>query len=370
MEGPRGLEPDEFDSLCILINNVFRNDGDGKMEQQYPLLFDSKNFENLLVMVDNGIVVSHVGTLTRDISICGYRMSTMSIGAVATNSKYRRKGLATLLMKTAVSHAENQDTLLMFISGGRGLYTRLGAKQIGRYTHYAIPRGVIPFGNTQLRMVENYDLTKMTNLYAQESSRYIRSNKDLKAVINAQWICDRAGEVVGVYEDNQLVAYAGIQKEDSSRVRLVEISGSRSAIMRGLPSLYDRYGVEFVEMVIAESDIEMASLVRSYGIRPNPLGFPGTILVLQPEKLLKLLDSYIKDVLGQLLLEWEVLNGTILFKCGGQHHIIERDQLGAFVFGTLSPQEDPITNIPDGPLRNLVQSVFPLQIPLYGFNYV
>ena len=98
MEGPRGLEPREFKSLCTLVNTVFRGDGVGRMEEQYPLLFAPENYDHLLVMVDDGAVVSHVGALTRDISVLGCRMSTMSIGAVATYESHRGRGLATQLM--------------------------------------------------------------------------------------------------------------------------------------------------------------------------------------------------------------------------------------------------------------------------------
>ena len=99
MEGPRGLKATEFDSLCTLINTVFRGDGVGRMEAQYPLLFTPENYDELFVIVDEGVVVSHVGALTRDISVLGCRMSTMSIGAVATYESHRGRGLATQLME-------------------------------------------------------------------------------------------------------------------------------------------------------------------------------------------------------------------------------------------------------------------------------
>ena len=146
MEGPRGLKTQEFESLCTLVNTVFRGDGVGRMEEQYPLLFASENFDQLFVMVDDGVVVSHVGALTRDISVLGCRMSTMSIGAVATYASHRGRGLATQLMEAAVRKAVEQDAVLMPISGGRGLYTRLGAKRIGQYALFSVPRDTLPAG--------------------------------------------------------------------------------------------------------------------------------------------------------------------------------------------------------------------------------
>ena len=102
MEEPRGLKPSEFESLCELVNTVFRSNSSDRMELQYALLFAEDNFDSLLVMVDNGRVVSHVGTLTRDISILGHRIQTISIGAVATYEAYRGRGLATALVMDSI----------------------------------------------------------------------------------------------------------------------------------------------------------------------------------------------------------------------------------------------------------------------------
>ncbi len=153
MDGPRGLKAQEFDSLCTLVNTVFRGDGVGRMEEQYPLLFAPDNYDELFVMVDEGVVVSHVGALTRDISVLGCRMSTMSIGAVATYESHRGQGLATQLMEAAIRKAVEQDAVLMPISGGRGLYTRLGAKRIGQYALFSVPRDTLPAGDGAARVI-------------------------------------------------------------------------------------------------------------------------------------------------------------------------------------------------------------------------
>lgn len=376
MEGPRGLEPREFKSLCTLINTVFRGDGVGRMEEQYPMLFAPENYDHLLVMVDDGVVVSHVGALTRDISVLGCRMSTMSIGAVATYESHRGRGLATRLMEAAVRKAVEQDAVLMPISGGRGLYTRLGAKRIGQYALYAIPRDLLPGCEVDFRRAEAEDLLEMTRLYAEEPSRYVRSTADLRMAVDAAWICDRDGETVVIHEEGRPVAYAGIQKrrpdreDEARRARLAEIAGSRSALLRALPCLYDRYGVDYLEIVTTASDVELASLLRPHGVTAAPQGFTGTVLVLQPERLLRVFDDYIADVLGRGVLTWEVSADSVSFRCGGKDHAVATCDLGALVFGVIPPDEDPLETFPTGLLRTSLESVFPVQLPWYGFNFV
>ena len=388
MEGPRGLKTQEFESLCTLVNTVFRGDGVGRMEEQYPLLFASENFDQLFVMVDDGVVVSHAGALTRDISVLGCRMSTMSIGAVATYASHRGRGLATQLMETAVRKAIEQDAVLMPISGGRGLYTRLGAKRIGQYALFSVPRDTLPAGvgpaagdipaagESDIRRAEPDDLHEMTRLYAEEPSRYVRSTTDLRRAVDAAWICDRDGETVAIREGGRLAAYAGIQKrrpdreDEARRARLAEIAGSRSALVRALPRLYDRYGVEYLEIVTLSADRELASLLRPHGVTAAPQGFTGTVLVLQPERLMQVFEGYIADMLGPDELTWEFSAYSVAFRCGGMDHAVATSDLGALVFGVVPPDPDPFETVSPGPLRTALEHVFPVQLPWYGFNFV
>ncbi|MCY3771279.1 MAG: GNAT family N-acetyltransferase [Gemmatimonadetes bacterium] len=376
MEGPRNLKAREFKSLCTLVNTVFRGDGVGRMEEQYPLLFAPENYDHLLVMVDDGVVVSHVGALTRDISVLGCRMPTMSIGAVATYESHRGQGLATRLMEAAIRKAVEQDAVLMPISGGRGLYTRLGARRIGQYVLYTVPRDLLPGCEVDIRRAEAEDLLEMTRLYAEEPSRYVRSTNDLRMAVDVEWICDRDGETVVIRDGGRPVAYAGIQKRrpdregEASRARLCEIAGSRFALVRALPDFYERFEVDCIEIVTTSSDRELASLLRPHGVTAAPQGFTGTVLVLQPERLLRAFDEYIADVLGAGTLTWEVSADSAVFRCGGKDHAVASSDLGALVFGVVPPDEDPFETFPAGLLRTAVENVFPVQLPWYGFNFV
>ena len=376
MDGPRGLKAQEFESLCALVNTVFRGDGNGRMEEQYPLLFAPENFDQIFVMVDEGEVVSHVGSLTRDVSVLGHRLTTMSIGAVATYEAYRGQGLATRLMEAAINKALEQDAVLMPISGGRGLYTRLGARRIGRYALYTVYRDVLSAGGIEISQAKPTDLPEMTRLYAEEPSRYVRSTADLGAAVDAEWICDRDGETVVIREGGRAAAYAGIQKRrpdrkgEASRARMAEIAGSRSALLQAVPDLCDRYGVDAIEILTTASDRELASLLRPHGIDAEPQGFTGTVLVLQPERLLNVIGDYIADVLGRDAPAWEVSGDSVVIRGGGQAHRLPVDELGALVFGVVPPDPSPVDKIPSGPLKTALESVFPLQLPWYGFNFV
>ena len=216
----------------------------------------------------------------------------------------------------------------------------------------------------------------MTRLYVEEPSRYVRSTADLRMAVDAAWICDRDGETVAIREEGRLVAYAAIQKrrpdreDEARRARLAEIAGSRSALVRALPCLYDRYDVDHVEIVTTASDMELASLLRPHGVTAAPQGFSGTVLVLQPERLLQVFEDYITDVLGRDVLTWDASADTVVFRCGKKDHAVATSDLGALVFGVVPPDRNPIETMPPGLLRTALARVFPVQLPWYGFNFV
>ncbi len=376
MEGPRGLKPSEIESLCELVNTVFRSNSSERMELQYALLFAEDNFDSLLVMVDNGRVVSHVGTLTRDISILGHRIQTISIGAVATYEAYRGRGLATALMDAAIRKGKEEGSTLMLISGGRGLYRRLGATCAGQYICYSVPRDVLPGGNVHFTPAEDDDLPALVRLYAHEPSRYIRSTADFRTCVQAGWICDRGGDTMAISDNDAVLAYAGMQRtrrespDEPNRARLTEIAGSRSAILQALPPLFDRYDVDTVEIVTTEADLEMALLLQPYLISTQPQSFMGTSLVLLPEVLLNTFEDYITDVLGKNRLSWALSAQAITCHCDGQESMITLDKLGQLFFGVVEPDVDPLSSISEGPLREALFTIFPLQLPWYGYNFV
>jgi predicted N-acetyltransferase YhbS len=376
MEGPRGLKPSEFESLCTLNNTVFRPNGSGRMELQYPLLFAEDNFDNLLVMVDDGRVVSHVGTLTRDISILGHQLRTISIGAVATYEAYRGRGLATALMDAAIQKGKAEGSALMLISGARGLYQRLGATSAGQYVCYSVPRDALSDGHVKFTLAEDRDLPALIRIYAHEPSRYVRSTKDFQTCVQGGWICDRGGDTLAIKDNGTMLAYAGVQRarhnrpDEVKRARLTEIAGSRTAIVQALPPLFDRYDVDIVEIVTTQADLEMAQLLRPYPVEAAPQSFMGTSLVLLPDDLLHSFGDYFTNILGKDQISWTVSSQDIILHRNGQSLRVTPDTIGQLIFGVVDPDVDPRLSLSDGPLREALDVVFPLQLPWYGYNFV
>lgn len=380
MEGPRSLRPEEFASLCELVNTVFRSGVAGRMEAQYPLLFDTNNHEHLLVMTDRGRVVSHVGTLTRNLSILGRTVQSISIGAVATYEAYRGQGLATRLMETAIRKGKDEGSILMLISGGRGLYRRLGSVRAGRYAGFEVKRSMFPETACDVAPATDDDMPVLTRLYAHEPVRYERSLEDFITVMRAGWVCDRSSETLVIRRDDRIVAYAGVQRprpalpEERAPARIMEIAGARSAAVQALPAIMARYGTTDAEVITLDADAELGHLMRERAVHPTPVGFMGTIIVLLPDRLIEIFSDYIRAVVGAETadrLRWTVTEETVIAEYGEETAAFNRGAFAQLCFGVVEPETDPRLAVPEGSrLRDIFEAVFPLPLPWYGYNFV
>jgi len=129
IEGPRGAEVDELSEVLDLVNLVFRTSRGMKptMQEEFPLLFNEKNVENLRIIKVDGKIVSHVGIFECDAIIHGCRLKVGMIGAVCTHPDYRGRGFATRLVEDAMSKMRRDGVNIVMISGIRRLYDRAGS---------------------------------------------------------------------------------------------------------------------------------------------------------------------------------------------------------------------------------------------------
>lgn len=133
IEGPRGARREELPEIIGLSNRVFYPDGRVRMERVLPMLFANANVRNLRILVDESKVVAMAGMVISDLTMDEIRVRAACIGSVCTREEHRGRGLAAALMEDAVSHAASRGACLALISGGRGLYRRMGCVDAGLF---------------------------------------------------------------------------------------------------------------------------------------------------------------------------------------------------------------------------------------------
>lgn len=369
MEGPRGAKIEELREVIDLSNKVFRGNSEGDMGKEYPLLFSPKNCENLRIIREDGKVVSLVGILFSDIIIFGNIIKVSMIGSVATDPDYRGRGYATLLMQDSIRRSVQEGADLMLISGGRGLYRRLGAINAGLYKTFHVDKAKLSRTGLVVRRSDTKDIPKLLKLMETEPVRFLRSYEELKAILNCATVVNRPGEVLIVEKDSTPLAYMAIQvpKREEDVPYIKEIGGSRIAIADALYSVIDLYNRDSVLLDVIRGDA-LEYIMSKMGIKGEERGFLGTIKIINLKGLLSKLTPYFKRLLGEEYKDLTIelsLAVSIIYK--DEKLNIEEKDIPALIFGSIEKKVE----IPDNlvKLKRVLETLFPIPLVDYGLNY-
>lgn len=363
---------EELPELVQLTNQVFRANRPGDMGSEYPLVFDPRNVENLLVARSEGRIVAHVGLCLRDATLLGAPIRVASIGAVATDPAHRGHGFATQLMANARAQAAREGTSLMLISGLRGLYRRLGYVQVGDFRSYLISAG--PSDPTLTVAELGQDLAAIVQLHQREPVRFLRSRDDWGRLLAAGMLMNHAADLLLIREGGVPVAYAGVQRpdqpQDPSRPVLVkELAGSREALARALPGIAARYHAPAVEVITSGSDTSWLGAAASRGWSGTPLPFPGTLCIIDGPRFLRAIAPILSERSGDAL-RIEPRGEVARVVVGGETVVLETlSQLTALLFGGESADARAVPELPPA-VREAVDEALPLPLLWYGYNYV
>lgn len=302
------------------------------MGRDFPTLFSPSNSAWLRTMWEDGRPVSHVGVWRGQIVSSAGPLRVAHLGAVCTAREYRNQGLATLILDDTLERLRAEETSLVFISGGRGLYLRLGARPAGRILRYSfVPQA----GGSEVQMevvdhLQDRDLDAMRWLHGGEPVRYVRSPFEWRALLPAKGYAparqDRA--VVLVRRYGQVVAYLLLGKPqalpDGVRVVVDEFAGDRRAMVQGLSALVSMRLARCVELTVQPSDTSLTELLGERGGEATVVRHIGTTLVLDRDLLFRAVARSRPD-----LAEWNASlpAGT------------DPEQLGQLVLGVLGNAE-------------------------------
>jgi predicted N-acetyltransferase YhbS len=382
--GPKAPEKEELTSAIELAERVFRSGAGTTMVQEFPLLFGRNNAENLRVFTDKGQVISLVGMFVRDAWLLGTRHRCCCIGAVCTDSACRGKGLATRLMEDARRKAVADGVDIFFISGGRGLYRRLGYVDAGTYFTCGVKRTKLPRkGTYAFRPWELEDLPALVRIHSAEPVRFDRTPEDFLAFLMTGRVQCSTGTtaVVCPSAGHEPVAYFSYQiggppweRKDKDSVTVVEMGGPRYAIFRAFGALLDRQGVDTAQVRFLGSDAEMTELARSFGWRSQSQGFPGTVGVIEPARLWQACVPLFAERLGrERAARLKIAVGEQVKISYGREKVVLHG-MGAFtelVFGPHQRRDELDLGLRRGSeLARVLDDVLPLPLVDYGLNYV
>ncbi|MBN2309019.1 MAG: GNAT family N-acetyltransferase [Candidatus Hydrogenedentes bacterium] len=379
MDGPRPLRVEELEALSALEDAVFGHEPAGQMFRMFPYLFSEANLDNLLVFADEAApsparIVSHVGMTIRWACLGGCTVGVACLGAVATYEAYRGQGLATRLLEAACAKAAADGADIMMISGGRGMYRRVGAADVG-YDYRAVVDG--PAGQALRRddvtiaeFAED-DLADCVAAYNAKEAHFIRPAED--------WACFlRSGSCMCRMARLDVVRSRGatcgrgpvcgyfIHSWEAKRnaLRILEFAGEQSALAAALPLLMERQKAPCAEIHLQAGDTTLRGILAGAGAAMEPANASGTLLLLDAPRLIRRLQPYVEQRIGRgpaAGLSVAEEDGAFLFTLGNEIFRAENRAAAAeFIFG----RHESVR--PEG----LLGQAFPAPSLWYGLNYV
>ena len=127
----RALYPEELEAWLDHVTTVFT--GGRQYFSNHWHNDPWRDPEGIRVAVDNGTIVSTVRVFVRKMFLHGEPITVGGIGEVSTRPEYRRRGLATQLLKDSIEFMESRDIAVSSLHGSQRIYSIEGWKRVPRY---------------------------------------------------------------------------------------------------------------------------------------------------------------------------------------------------------------------------------------------
>ncbi len=372
---PRGVRPEEIESLHTLTDIVFRPG----MAKQYPQLFNADNYENLRVCVVDGKCVSHVGMKIQDAFLYGCRIRTVCIGGVATHPDYRKLGYASLCFDDARRISKEQGVDVMIVSGDRNLYRMRGCLHVGDDRVFSITPHTLPpelearSASITVSPMAPAELPLVMECYQKEPVRFQRFPSDYHYLHQSGWAMNSPVELWVVRERGDFRGYLLIRKPTpQSEANLVEFAGDRASLLSALPLLMRHYALNRLSFQVQRHDSLLRSLCEAYGWEGTLRSTSGTVTLIHFSQLMERMRPRFEEILGQPLaasLRFSQNEEAYTFGLGTEEFVTDRDTATRMLFGTTSGVEPALAEL-GGALGEALRSILPLPTLWYGINYV
>ncbi len=372
MDGPRPPRASETYDLAGLILEVFDFVRDHSARERLRKdLSRRARMSSTLVVVEDGKPVSHMYTVSDRLSLLGCRVKVGSVSSVCTHPDYRGRGFAGAILAQSLAAMKDRGARIAIISGDRGLYHRahcvpVGGLLVGRVGRDSIPA---PRAGLSVRRGTPDDWRILSALHSAEPVRCLRT-ADTFARLCSRWDHSPANLWLVESHDGPL-AYLWLgpiwSRPQSDSRDVCEYAGSRAALVEAIPLLLEAAGLKEIEVSIPGSDRELDYLLSRRGIALQSTHIEGTHGILNLPGLMRDMRQYLAARLPRAdlrRLSFGQQGETCTFGLGDERLDLDASQAARLVFG--SPEAPSV----GGELGRALSAIFPLPMPMPGFNTV
>lgn len=127
----RALRPEELEAWLDHVTSVFT--GGRQYFSNHWHNDPWQDAEGIRVALDKGTIVSTVRVFIRKVFLHGEPITFGGIGEVSTRPEYRRRGIATQLLKDSIQFMESRDIAVSLLFGSQKIYSIEGWEKVPRY---------------------------------------------------------------------------------------------------------------------------------------------------------------------------------------------------------------------------------------------
>jgi len=372
-DGIRSLRPDELDKLEELLGAVFRP----SLVDDCPHLYTGDNAANLRVVVRDGKLVSHMGTLRRYACLGGCTVRVACLGGVATLEERRGQGYATDLLDDALRSCRQDGVDFMYVSGYRRLYHRRGSRRVGRDWTFTVTRehtAELSDPGIEVAPATDADVPDLATLYRTEPVRWLRPPSDFANALRGL-VMNRPSRVLLLRQGGTPRGYVVLHQpagEAAEEGRIMEYAGDRQAVVSVLGRLVEEYGLASLALHVMGCDSLLQGLLQERGLTGQLSPTAGTAMLVNFEQLMERLRPHFVERVGPELAASLVCcqrDEIITFGCGGDQVVAgNAGQAAELIFGTPDRVEECLL-AGGGRAAEVLEDVFPIPSLWYGFNY-
>ena len=373
-DGMRSLHEMELEGIVELTSAVFRP----TLVAEYPHFFNRENARNLRVVVEDGKVVSHIGTLRRDASILGCNVRTAALGGVATYEQHRGKGHATALFEDTMRVCKEGGVDFMLVSGYRKMYHRFGCRYVGRDWRFKIEAdqaGAFDDGKVEIGEATETDLPDLMGLYRREPVKWIRPPLDYRHAL-AGLVMNQPSVIHVLREKGIVRGYVIVQDpkgQGQAEGKVFEVAGEREVLAGALGALLKMYKMSALSLHVMGFDGLLQDVLKGRGATCSPEASSGTVTLINFAQFMEKMRPYFTEAVGEQVakgLVFEEPGDQRIFRYGGDAVMADNQgQAVELIFGTHEGVENSLLE-KGGMAGEVLAEIFPIPALWYGLNFV
>lgn len=253
----RALYPEEVEAWLDHVTSVFTGG-----RQYFSNHWNNdpwRDPEGIRIAVDDGKIVSTVRVFIRKMFLHGEPITVGGIGEVSTRQEYRRRGLATQLLKDSIRFMEARDIVTSSLHGSQRIYSIEGWEKVPRY--YArqpfTAQKQVAWNIRPVNFDDETEVKRIATLYDGYARKFngpfVRDDitywtKWVKAESPNAWVAERDGNIEGYVSVVRREDQLNVEEFIASETAFAEESGKQ--LFEGLLS-----------NIIAQMDLESLEVV-------------------------------------------------------------------------------------------------------------